>query len=650
MLEYLPPRLESTKMKRKIHLLTRCGVVGILVGSTLLVGCGRAEINKHAEPIARDMHSNANIDEVVMTHVDLALKVDFDRQMLGGHADLTIDVVKPGTTTLVLDTKALDIQGVQRWEGDTWQDTNYKLGAEDEILGQPLSIDIEPSTQRVRVFYETTEDSDGLNWASPEQTFGKSKPLMYSVSQSIYGRTWFPQQDTPALRVTYTADIETPPDMVAKMSASNDPSAVPAAKHHFEMKQSVVPYLISLAVGDFGFKAESDRSGVYAEGPMLDKAAYEFADTPQMMDIVESLYGPYAWERYDVMVMPPSFPFGGMEHARLSFLSPTVITGKRDLISLTAHELSHSWSGNLVTNRYWSDLWLNEGFTTYVEKRVVEALYGADRADLERALQYQSLQGDLAELSPPEQVLAIDLRGQHPDNVFTDIPYNKGSLFLTTLEKAYGRDVFDGFVRQYFADFAWQTITTEEFETYLNEKLVDRYPGKLTHDEIREWIHSPGYPAKGYVPTASALAGIDAQRVAFESGSLGAAQIDTTGWTVEHWTYLLQKLSTSLPAARLDALDAKFGLSGSTNLVQVSEWLNYALRAGYQPAIDKRLRAYLFEQGRIKLTKPLYQEMIKTPSGVILARGLLNETRPFLHPIMVWEIEKNVFEKARIPL
>lgn len=602
------------------------------------------------EALKRDPHSNANIDQVVMTHVQLSLTVDFTRQVLDGAVELTLEPRSAGVTTLVLDTKALLIKGVQRLQAGQYVDTGFMLGESDDILGQALTIAIQPDTRQVRVQYETTAASDGINWATPEQTSGKQQPMLYSLSQSIYGRTWFPHQDTPAIRVTYSADIHTPADMVAKMSAANAASAVPAATHHFEMAQPIVPYLIALAVGDFAFEPLSARSGVYAEPGVVARAAYEFAEVEQMMAAVESLYGTYAWQRYDMMVMPPSFPFGGMEHARLSFLTPTVLTGDRQLVSLNAHELAHAWSGNLVTNRYWRDLWLNEGFTTYVEKRVIEQLYGTARADDERVVQYRQLQAELADLEPAAQVLAIDLAGQHPDNVFTQIPYDKGSLFLTTLEHLFGRSTFDAFVRDYFAHFANRTLTTEQFEQYLYERLVDRIPGRISHEKVREWIYQPGYPSDGHVPVSASFTRLDVQRDALAGGGITAAQLDVTGWTVNHWMYLFQTLPTTVDPAVLQALDARFALSASTNLILVFHWLRVALRAGYQAAIDQRLGSFLAEQGRIKLTKPLYQELVKTPAGTTLALALFAQTRASLHPITVWEIETNVFGKAGIAL
>lgn len=600
--------------------------------------------------MARDIHSYANIDEVQMTHVYLNLNVNFERKVLEGYADLTIDHVKPNTKRLILDTKALKISKVQTLVGEQWVDAKYTLGKADKTLGSALTIAIAADTAKVRITYETTADSDGLSWAAPAQTFGKEKPLMYSLSQSIYGRTWFPQQDTPAIRVTYAADIKAPSDLVAKMSAVNPPDITHTGQYHFDMPQPIVPYLIALSVGDYAFSALSPRSGVYAEKGMIDKAAHEFADTEKMIQAVESNYGKYAWDRYDILVMPPSFPFGGMEHARLTFATPTIITGDRGLVSLVSHELAHSWSGNLVTNRYWRDLWLNEGFTTYVEKRVIEKIYGADRADLERAVLYQETMDEMKDLEPAAQKLAINLKGHHPDDVFSEIPYGKGSMFLTTLEHAYGREAFDAFTNQYFKDFTWKTITTEEFERYLYAHLIDKFPGKMSHAKIKEWIYQAGYPKDGYVPSAKGFAPVDAALKQFVDGSITAAQINTEGWTINHWQHFIQSLPTHVAASKLDDLDAQFKLTQSSNLILEYYWLRYALQAKYQAPVTQRLASFLSEQGRIKLTKPLYQEMIKTPEGVKLARQMFAQTRDSLHPIVVWEIESNVFGKNKISL
>ena len=602
------------------------------------------------ESIARDMHSYANIDEVQMTHVYLNLNVNFERKVLDGYTDLTLAHVRPNSTRLVLDTKGLNIKSVQIFEGDQLKDAPYTLGKKDKTLGSALTIQIAADTTKVRIAYETTADSDGLSWASPEQTFDKKKPLMYSLSQSIYGRTWFPQQDTPAIRVTYAADITTPPDLVAKMSAVNAPDVEHKNTYHFDMPQPMVPYLIALSVGDYGFSAISPRSGVYAEKSMIDKATNEFADTEKMIQAVESMYGKYAWDRYDILVMPPSFPFGGMEHARLTFATPTIITGNRDLVSLVSHELAHSWSGNLVTNRYWRDLWLNEGFTTYVEKRIIEKTYGTERADLERAVLFKETMDEMKDLEPAAQKLAINLKGKHPDDVFTEVPYGKGSLFLTTLEHVYGRPAFDAFTNQYFKDFAWKTITTEAFENYLYTHLIDKYPGKMSHAKVKEWIYQAGYPKDGFVPSTTAFAAVDAARKSFVKGDLSAAQIDTKDWTINHWQHFIQDLPTTLAASKLDDLDKQFKLSQSSNLILEYYWLRYALQAKYQPAITQRLQSFLSEQGRLKLTKPLYQEMIKTPAGIKLARQMYAATHASLHPIVDWEIKSNVFEKNKIRL
>src|SRR3984957_93238 len=307
---------------------------------------------------------------------------------------------------------------------------------------------------------------------------------MYTQSEPIGTRTWIPLQDTPQVRVTYKAQIHTAPDLLAVMSAENDPKAKRNGEYSFVMPQAIPSYLIALAVGDLAFKETGPRTGVYAEKSVVKAAAKEFADTESMIQAGEKLFGPYRWTRYDILVMPPSFPVGGQENPRLSFITPTVIAGDKSLVSVIAHELGHSWSGNLVTNATWRDLWLNEGFTDYLQSRIMTAVYGERRDAMERVLGLRSLQDDLAKLKPADQVLAIDLRNRNPGEVFSDVPYEKGRLFLTFLDAKFGRERFDGFLRGYFDHFAFKSITTEQFNEYLTANLLERFPGIVTHEQV----------------------------------------------------------------------------------------------------------------------------------------------------------------------
>ena len=433
--------------------------------------------------VERDVHSYSNPHEVGVHHLDLDLDVRFDERKLAGSVTLSVHRVRTGAETLVLDTRDLIIHGVENTTGDDGTfEAAYQLGETDPVLGAPLSITLEPGTTHVRVRYETRPTASALQWLAPEQTSGKQQPFMFTQSQAIHARSWIPLQDSPGVRVTYSARVRTPSTLRAVMSAANDPAALIDGDYTFHMGQPVPSYLIALAVGDLGFESLGPRAGVYAEPAILSAAAAEFADTEAMIAATERLYGPYRWERYDLLVLPPSFPFGGMENPRLTFATPTILAGDKSLVSLVAHELAHSWSGNLVTNATWRDFWLNEGFTTYIERRIIEEVYGPRRAEMEAVLGYQVLKDELERLDDADAILHVDLTGRDPDDGMTQVPYEKGALFLRSLEEAVGRDRFDQFLRAYFDRFAFQSITTNDFLSQLETHLLDDPGGPASVD------------------------------------------------------------------------------------------------------------------------------------------------------------------------
>ena len=434
--------------------------------------------------------------------------------------------------------------------------------------------------------------------------------------------------------MTYNATIHTPEALLAVMSAANDPNTERDGEYNFTMPQPVPSYLIALAIGDLQFKPMGERTGVYAEPVLLDAAAEEFADTESMLEATEETYGPYGWDRYDLLILPPSFPFGGMENPRLSFITPTVIAGDKSLVSLIAHELAHSWSGNTVTNATWRDLWLNEGFTTYLTYRIMEMIYGHDRYRMEAVLGYQDLQEDIAALPANDQILAIDLRGRNPDDVFSDIPYEKGALFLRELEQKVGRENFDQFLLNYFKHFAFKSITTDEFIAYLNDTLLAEYPDKLDSERIDQWIFKPGIPADAPMPTSDAFSIVDQARQDWLSGEKSATSIDTAKWTVHQWLYFLNNMPEALSDEQLAELDNAFGLTASSNNEIAHSWLMIAVHNEYQPAYD-RLYDYLVSIGRNKLVKPLYRELSKTPQGKAFAQKAFAEAKPGYHPLTI---------------
>ncbi len=577
-----------------------------------------------------DYHSLSNPGEMKVTHLDLDLTADFDAKRLKGSVTLTFDKLAADASELVLDTRELDIQSVSA----NGESLAFTLDEADPELGAALRIQVPDGINQVTVSYQTSPQASGVQWLTPAQTAGKQHPFLFTQAQAVHARSFIPLQDSPQVRVTYTAKIKTPEELLAVMSASNDPDTPRDGEYDFTMPQPIPSYLIALAIGDLQFKAMGERTGVYAEPALLDAAAEEFEDTESMLEVTEQTYGAYSWDRYDLLILPLSFPFGGMENPRLSFITPTVIAGDKSLVSLIAHELAHSWSGNTVTNATWRDLWLNEGFTTYLTYRIMEMVYGHDRYRKEAVLGYQDLTDDVAALPENDEILAIDLRGRNPDDVFSNIPYEKGALFLRELEQKVGRAEFDKFLVNYFQHFAFKSITTDEFVAYLDKTLLADHADKLDKARIQEWIFTPGIPAGAPVPTSDAFELIDQARSHFLAGEVPASSINTQSWTVHEWLYFLNNMPDALTDVQLAALDEAFNLTHSSNNEIAHSWLMIAVKNNYEPAYE-RLYSYLVSIGRNKLVKPLYQALSQTEEGKAFAKKAFEEAKPGYHPLTV---------------
>ncbi len=581
---------------------------------------------------AQDYHSLSNPHQVLTTHLNLDLAVDFKKRELAGHVIFDITRKDSEAKELVLDTRDLTIIATSARIDGKWQKTGFKLGKVDPAMGQALRIALPKSADQIKVQYRTSPQASGLQWLTPAQTAGKQHPFLFTQAQAIHARSFIPLQDTPQVRTTYVATLRTPKALRAVMSAENTPNAPKTGVYTFKMPQAIPSYLIALAVGDLDFKAMGERTGIYAEPSMVDSAVAEFEDTEAMLEATEKAYGPYSWGRYDLLILPPSFPFGGMENPRLSFITPTVIAGDKSLVSLIAHELAHSWSGNTVTNATWRDLWLNEGHTTYLTYRIMEIIYGTDRFNMESVLGYQDLQSDLADLPLPYQQLAIDLRGKDPDDAFSDVPYEKGALLLKELEARVGRPAFDAYLKQYIADFAFQSLTSEEWLAYVQKHLVDKYPEQVSMARLKQWIYQPGIPEGAPKPESDAFTKVDQDRAAWLAGERRASQIDVAQWTVHQWLYFLNNMPSALKAAQLAELDKQFKLTASRNNEIAHSWLLIAIRNQYQPAYE-RLEDYLVHIGRRKLITPLYKALMDSPTGAKFAKRVYAKARPGYHPL-----------------
>jgi hypothetical protein len=592
-----------------------------------------------APAVQRDEHSFAHPDEVAVEHLKLDLTVDFNAQKLTGRASLRL-ANRTGATQLHLDTRDLDVRAVTLDDGRT--PAKFTLGEPVRFLGRELTVEITPATRWVNVDYSTRPEAAALQWLNPVQAGGGvgAKPLLFSQSEAILARTWVPCQDTPGVRMTYEATLHVPPDLLALMSAENPTAKSADGVYHFRMPQAVPSYLLAIAVGDLEFRPLGPRSGVYALPTVVEKAAAELVDTPKMIDAAEKLYGPYRWGRYDVLILPPSYPYGGMENPRLTFATPTILAGDRSLVSLIAHELAHSWSGNLVTNATWNDFWLNEGFTVYFERRIMEAVYGPAYADMLWVLGRQDLDDTIEELGAesPDTHLFLHLAGRDPDEGTSQIAYEKGALFLRTIADAVGRERWDRFLHAYFAENAFHSMDTKHFLAYLEAHLLAEQPGLADRLLIPRWIDGPGVPGNAPRLAAQAFAKVDAQVQAFTKGA-APESLATASWSTHEWLRFLRNLPHPLSGDRMAALDAAFHLTQSGNSEILVEWLTRSIESRYEPAYPE-LERFLLTVGRRKFLKPLYTELAKSPAGTEMALRIYGAARPGYHSVARQAIDK----------
>jgi aminopeptidase N len=589
-------------------------------------------------PEARDAWTHAEPAIARVTHVSLDLNVDFASKTLAGTAVLDV-LAAPGAKQIVLDDDDLEISSVTDGSG---KPLKWSLGADDPQLGSALTVELAGAKQ-IRIAYRTAAGARALQWLPPEMTAGKRKPFLYSQGQPINNRSWVPTQDSPGIRQTWDATLTVPGDLVAVMSAeklSGDKGErLPDGRRRFRfrMDRPVPPYLIAFAVGDLKFKSLGPRSGVWAEAPVLDRAASEFANVEKMIDAATSLYGPYRWGRYDMLVLPPAFPFGGMENPMLTFLTPTILTGDRSNTNVVAHELAHSWSGNLVTNATWSDTWLNEGFTTYFENRIMEALYGKERAAMYNDLDWDDMMRDIADAGGPTAA-TTRLHGD-PGATAGQLDYFKGSNFLRMIEHTVGRERWDAYLTSYFNRHAFQPQTTAGFLDDLRANLIKGDCALELRLQLDRWAYAAGLPDNAVHIKSATLALVDKKLAAFNAGGPASA-VHPEGWSTQEWLRFLNGIPRQQTPARLRELDETLGLSQSGNAYVQSAWLELAIANRYEPALPT-LRRYVSSIGRGLLIYPLYKGLMQQGEwGAAIARDIYKPAKPTYHPTTAAEIEQ----------
>lgn len=551
---------------------------------------------------ATDFHSFSKPSEAVVNHLEWDAKVNFDSRIIDATATYSISTSNDAER-IILDIRELDIKSL-RVDGN---EASYEIGEERPFIGSPLSINITPESKEVSITYSTQPGADAFLWVEGDN------PFLFTQSQAILARTWIPCQDSPGVRFTYNANVEVPNNLMALMSAENPTEKTENGVYEFKMTQPIPSYLMALAVGDVEFRSVGEHTGVYATPDLIDAAEYEFAEMEDLLVAAEGLYGKYSWERYDLLVLPAAFPFGGMENPRLTFATPTIIAGDRSLVSLVAHELAHSWSGNLVTNSTWDDFWLNEGFTVYFEQRIMEAVYGREISEMLACLSYQGLVDEVDEimdLNPNDTHLRLHLKDRNPDDGMTAIAYDKGYMFLRMLEETVGRDTFDDFLKTYFSKHAFRVMDTDNFIAYMNANL-------LITDELKEatrtieWIDGKGLPSNCPVVKSDRIEAVDN---AVKTWTAGTLSTDSLGW--ENWLYqeryrFLTNLGDEVTLAQITDLNDSYNISSTGNNEVLFAWLEQAIRKQHTDSYP-RLEEFLVNVGRRKFLTPLYRAMLET--------------------------------------
>jgi aminopeptidase N len=592
-------------------------------------------------PVGSDPHSFSQPEVARVKHLSWIAVVNFQHKIISAAA--TWDILHAQTSEeIIFDTKDLNITNVKIDN----KPAKYRLAKKDSLLGTALIVSIEPETKEVTILYNTSPDAEALQWLQPQQTAGKVHPFLFTQSQAILARSWVPCQDSPNVRFTYSAQVAVPKDLIALMSAANpvkknlNKDAL-MTEYSFKMEQPIPSYLLALAVGDLTFKPLSQRSGVYAESPVIEKAEHEFADLEKMIASAEELYGKYQWERYDLLVLPPSFPFGGMENPRLTFATPTILAGDRSLTSLVAHELAHSWSGNLVTNATWNDFWLNEGFTVYFETRIMEKLYGNDYAEMLASLNLHDLKEEIIALNEAglsaDTKLKLDLSGRNPDDGVTDIAYNKGYFFLRSIDEKHGREKFDAFVKDYFTENGFKSMNTDSFISFIKNYYQTKFNIGLDDAQFNAWIFSEGLPADCPKPNSVRFTKVDEAITNWKSNKTFKA--NAKQWSTHEWLHFLKNLPDTISLQDMAALDNFGTFTQSGNSEIITAWSVIAIRNNYK-TMNSVIESFLINTGRRKFLSPIYNELIKTEEGKKRAKAIYENARPNYHYVATSTFDK----------
>jgi leukotriene-A4 hydrolase len=580
----------------------------------------------------KDPASYADLTQGKIKHILFRVTVDFSTHTL--EIEATYQMQEPVQGSLFLDSYKIDLKETRA----NGRELEWEFDEQDDILGERLHLKGLDGASNFTLTFRTSPEARALQWLNANQTAGGELPFLFSQCQAIHARSVFPCQDTPSVRFTYSAEVSVPQGLVAAMAAEQigveEGSGHGSTVFRFRMPQPIPSYLFALAVGNLDFRELGPRTGVYAEPKTIEAAAWEFAENETKIVEAEKLLGPYLWGRYDLLVLPPSFPYGGMENPRLTFLTPTAILGTRGHLSLITHELAHAWTGNLVTNATWQDFWLNEGWTTYAETRITEVLEGKDSVDLHLAFNEKQLIAIMERVGMDSPLTRLKLPAERDaDSFTTTIPYYKGCFFLQECEYAVGRERFDAFIQKYMASFQFQSLTTEAFLDFLRAEL----PGVFEKVDVHKWIYETGLPDERHRPKSRLYDEVEKALHDYEKG-IKPTQEQIQSWHRYQILSFLQGLPRQISVEDCRYFDDILGLEKRNDVAFFSYFYVIAIASGYQEILP-RVEEFLGKIGRMLYVLPIVRVMSETNWSRPHIRPLFERVRDRHHQITVNAIE-----------
>ncbi|XP_054153154.1 leukotriene A-4 hydrolase-like isoform X2 [Oppia nitens] len=604
-----------------------------------------------------DANSFARPDLSRVSHISWKAFINFDDQIIEATVDLTVDKQNETIDELFLDTTQLSIFDVRN--GETNEQLSYELSPSVAVFGSKLTVKLPPKKRSIiRIDYRTSNKASALQWLKPEQTAGKRQPYLFSQCQAIYCRSIIPCQDTPAVKTPYDATVVVPKDVVVLMSAMRVESGSwhqsdkgMTKEYRFEQKIAIPSYLMAIVAGDLVSKRIGPRSHVWSEPEVIDQCAYEFANTEKFITTAENIVGPYVWGIYDLLVLPPSFPFGGMENPCLTFVTPTLLAGDRSLDVVVAHEIAHSWTGNLVTNKNWGNFWLNEGFTRFLEMKIVGRLNGGEPNRQFNAIGgLKALKFEIEAMGEQNNYtkLMIDPRGVDPEDAFSSVPYEKGHTFLFYLEQLLGGpQVFEPFLKSYINHFKYQSIETNDFKEYLENYFKDK-TDILSKVEWDLWLHSTGMPPiiPDYDKSLSKMCTeLTNKWINANDNNLSEFKLsDISSMNpMQVKEFLSQLLDSEIPLSltKMHVLTEIYGLKSNKNSEIRSIWIRLGLKSHWKECINETIE-FITSQGRMKFVKPIYRALYAWDETKQLAVNTFNANKNQMMSISLNSVAKEL--------